>query len=59
VEKAKVEDVTRYLRLRYAAYYSQAFDIWFFDKKNFADRYLKAMDDHSLSDEDLRQLTNI
>ncbi len=49
-DTSKVEPVTEYLKVRYAGQYSRAFDIWYFDKKNFVDKYLRSVDDRSLSD---------
>ena len=49
-DTSKVEPITEYLKVRYAGQYSRTFDIWYFDKKNFVDKYLHAVDDHSLSD---------
>ena len=49
-DTSKVEPVTAYLKTQYAGQYTQAFDVWYFDKRNFVDKYLHAVDDHSLSD---------
>lgn len=50
-DESKLVTINRLLRVRYQTRFTEALDIWYFDKPHMVDRYLSAVDDHSVSDE--------
>lgn len=49
-DKSKLQDANAAICKQYEGKYSQVLDIWYLDKKNFADYYIKAIDDKGISD---------
>jgi hypothetical protein len=54
--KSKMEAVNNIMCQLYNGKYSQVLDIWYFDKKNFVDTYLKSIDDPNISDAEFKRL---
>ena len=49
-DQSKLKDVNRYLLTLYTGRHSVSIDIWYFDKKNFVNKYLSNLDNKSISD---------
>lgn len=56
IDKSKMEVVNSTICQLYDGKYSQVLDIWYFDKKNFVDAYLKSIDDPSTSDAQFKRM---
>jgi|GEM_PF-3868206 len=50
-DTSKLVAINTFLRMRYRSRFTEALDIWYFDKPHMVDRYLSAVDDQSVSDD--------
>ena len=55
-DTSKLLAINGYLRLRYRPRFTEALDIWYFDKAHIVNKYLSAVDDHAVSDEEFERL---
>jgi len=55
-DKSKLEAVNDIVCELYNGKYSQVLHIWYFDKKNFVEAYLKSIDDPNTSDEKFNKM---
>ena len=55
-KKSKMEAVNNIICQLYNEKYSQVLDIWYFDKKNFVDAYLKSTDEPNISDAEFKRM---
>lgn len=55
-DTSKLVAINGYLRVRYWPRFTEALDIWYFDKPHMVNNYLSAMDDHTVSDKEFDRL---
>ncbi|HEY4063634.1 MAG TPA: hypothetical protein VGM30_17120 [Puia sp.] len=52
----KLVAINEYLRVRYQPRFTEALDIWYFDKPHLVNKYLSAMDNQTISNKEFEHL---